>query len=63
MPNDLLTGAPASPVEQPAERCPHCGAQTLWLIGERPHPLYGALGVTDRTWECVSLSCGKRVQD
>jgi hypothetical protein len=63
MPNELLTSAPVLPVEQAMDRCPHCGAETLRLVEERPHPLYGALGVMDRTWECVSPSCGKRVQD
>jgi len=63
MRNDILASAPVSPVEQPMDRCPHCGAETLRLVAERPHPLYGVLGVMDRTWECVSLSCGKRVQD
>jgi hypothetical protein len=63
MPKDLLTTAPVFFAEQPMDRCPHCGAESLRLIGERPHPLYGVLGVMDRTWQCVSPSCGKSVQD
>lgn len=63
MSKELLTSAPVFTSEQPMDTCPHCGAETLRLVGEQPHPLYGVLGVMDRTWECVSLTCGKRVQD
>ena len=63
MPKDLLTSARVLATEQPMDTCPHCGGETLRLVDERPHPLYGVLGVMDRTWECISATCGKRVQD
>jgi hypothetical protein len=39
--------------------CPFCGRGTLQLVGERPHPLYGTLGVTETVLRCHAADCHK----
>ena len=38
--------------------CPRCGHGRLDLIEERPHAIYGALGVTWKTLKCDAADCG-----
>lgn len=38
------------------ERCPKCGNRTFELIGSRPHPTFGEVGVVERTYKCSD--CG-----
>jgi hypothetical protein len=42
-------------------RCDRCGIGKLIVIEERPHPLYGILGVTLQTLQCDQLNCAHRV--
>jgi len=40
---------------------PLCRHGTLRLISEKPHPIYGTLGVTECTLRCDGPDCGKVV--
>ena len=39
--------------------CECCGQGKLELIGERPDPIFGVLGMTCQTLKCDFLECGK----
>jgi hypothetical protein len=39
--------------------CPLCRRGTLHLVEERPHPLYGVLGVTEIVLWCDAADCGQ----
>jgi hypothetical protein len=39
--------------------CGWCGVGRLDLIDERPHPLFGILGMTIETLKCDSPQCAK----
>jgi hypothetical protein len=43
--------------ERPTCEC--CGQGKLELIDERPHPMFGVLGMTCQTLKCDFLECGK----
>ncbi len=43
--------------------CAVCGKGRLELIGERPDPNYGILGVVEQTLKCDSVGCGHIVVD
>ena len=44
-------------------KCPWCGEGNLDLIEERPHPLFGILGVSLQTFKCDLPSCAKLTSD
>jgi hypothetical protein len=61
---DGLPPDPVTPLhEQKGKplRCPSCGRGSLQLVGERPHPLYGVLGMTEIILWCDAPDCGKVV--
>jgi hypothetical protein len=39
--------------EDPLPPCCGCGWASLYLHEERPHPIFGALGVVERTLKCA----------
>ena len=39
--------------------CAACGKGRLNLIGERPDPNYGILGVVEQTLQCDDAGCGR----
>jgi hypothetical protein len=41
--------------------CPLCRHGRLRLVAEKPHPIYGTLGVTECTLRCDDPDCGKVV--
>ena len=41
--------------------CPLCRRGRLRLVSEKPHPIYGTLGVTECTLRCDAPDCGKVV--
>jgi hypothetical protein len=42
-------------------KCDRCGIGTLILIEERPHPLFGILGMTLQTLQCDQPGCANCV--
>lgn len=57
---EQLRAVAARPSPHDAARpvCPRCGNGRLDLIEERPHAIYGALGVTWKTLKCDAVDCG-----
>jgi hypothetical protein len=53
--------AKEAPLEQEDRslECPFCKRGTLQLVEERPHPLYGALGVTEIMLRCDAAYCDR----
>ncbi|MFZ5779978.1 MAG: hypothetical protein ACOY4R_07190 [Pseudomonadota bacterium] len=43
----------------PEKCCRRCGNGWRTLVEQRPHPLFGALGMTIDTFRCVA--CGKTI--
>jgi len=41
--------------------CPLCRRGRQRLVSEKPHPIYGTLGVTECTLQCDEPDCGKLV--
>ena len=52
-----------SPRDADRPICQRCGRSNLDLVDERPHPIYGALGVICRTYRCDSVDCGALTLD
>jgi hypothetical protein len=44
-------------------KCCWCGERSLELIEERPHPLFGILGVSQQTFRCNRPTCAKLTLD
>jgi hypothetical protein len=40
-------------------RCDCCGIGRLQVIDERPHPIFGILGMTLQTLQCDQPTCAK----
>jgi hypothetical protein len=50
------------PLEDRERRtCDRCGIGILTLVDERPHPLFGILGMTLQTLQCDQPTCAQRV--
>lgn len=52
---------PVSDDERPV--CGRCGKGRLIVIDEQPHPLFGILGMDQRTLQCERTECAQRVVD
>jgi hypothetical protein len=52
-----------SPPDADRPICLCCGRRDLKLVDERPHPIYGVLGVTCRTFRCDAVDCGALTLD
>jgi hypothetical protein len=60
-----MESAQATPPVGDDERpvCERCGSGRLIVIDERPHPLFGILGMIQRTLQCDRTECAQRVID
>jgi hypothetical protein len=56
---DLRAVAAKLSLQDDRPTCAFCGKGKLLLIGERPDPNFGALGVVEQTLRCDSAECGR----
>ena len=60
---DLQAVAARLSLQDNRPTCAFCGQGKLVLIGERPDPNFGVLGVVEQTLKCNSTDCGKLTID
>jgi len=60
---DLQAVAARLSLQDNRPTCAACGKGRLVLVGERPDPNYGILGVVEQTFKCNDAGCGRLTID